>query len=533
MTRKYLKYIPKTLQEDFVNNRVIPFVGAGFSKNAIAPEGVTILDWEELGRKVATYIPNYSYTSAIDALSLFESEFSRVKLIELLAKELHINELMPGQTHRSLCDLYFDIICTTNFDFLIEQTMNEKHIPFSTIVSEKRLPIDTSERTKLIKLHGDFNNPDKMIITEYDYDTFIKKNKILSTFVSNLFITRTLLIIGYSFDDSDIRTLWQIINSRLGELTTPAYVVLVDASPLEIARFERRNIKVINLPGNKKNYSSILYDFFKEIKQIIDEKTPEKMLFTTERATEELIMPQTESRLCFISSSYERISFLKELLYPVLNENDFSPITLDEAVMPGELITRKIDALISKSTMAIIDLSNNNNIMWEFENIVKKQKKCILIVEENQITSLPLDIQKEKYLIYRLSGENKDFICSLRQFLNELNVDDGIMGENRDYFRLFEKAEYDAAVIAAFRFLEIELSERFKYNGFNSLIIILEKLCAKNFENVDILNKVKSYVKIRNNIIHTNATINKKQAKEIITDINTLSRLIKNDNIHL
>jgi len=61
----------------------------------------------------------------------------------------------------------------------------------------------------------------------------------------------------------------------------------------------------------------------------------------------------------------------------------------------------------------------------------------------------------------------------------------------------------------------------------------LEKLCAKNFENVDILNKVKSYVKIRNNIIHTNATINKKQAKEIITDINTLSRLIKNDNIHL
>ncbi|MFQ9465043.1 MAG: hypothetical protein ACLR09_09125 [Gallintestinimicrobium sp.] len=32
MSGKYLKYIPKTLQEDFIDNRVIPFVGAGFSK---------------------------------------------------------------------------------------------------------------------------------------------------------------------------------------------------------------------------------------------------------------------------------------------------------------------------------------------------------------------------------------------------------------------------------------------------------------------------------------------------------------------
>ncbi len=51
MSEKYLKYIPKTLQEDFIDNRVIPFVGAGFSKNAIAPEGTSILDWEGLGKK--------------------------------------------------------------------------------------------------------------------------------------------------------------------------------------------------------------------------------------------------------------------------------------------------------------------------------------------------------------------------------------------------------------------------------------------------------------------------------------------------
>ena len=86
------------------------------------------------------------------------------------------------------------------------------------------------------------------------------------------------MLIGYSFDDSDIRTLWQIIGSRLGKLSTPAYVVLVDASPIEIARFERRNIKVINLPGNKADYPDILNEFFIEIKQVIDDKMPEQMV---------------------------------------------------------------------------------------------------------------------------------------------------------------------------------------------------------------------------------------------------------------
>lgn len=140
MNERYLKYIPKTLREDFIDNRVIPFIGAGFSKNALTADGSSVADWDELGRRIAEYIPNYAYTNAIDSLSLFEYEFSRAKLIELLAKELSINQLKPGKTHQAFCNLYFDTICTTNFDFLLEQTLTTKLIPFSTIITEERLP---------------------------------------------------------------------------------------------------------------------------------------------------------------------------------------------------------------------------------------------------------------------------------------------------------------------------------------------------------------------------------------------------------
>ena len=56
---KYLQYIPRTLQEDFVGNNVIPIVGAGFSKNAIIPSGISMPDWNQLGHNVASYIMDY------------------------------------------------------------------------------------------------------------------------------------------------------------------------------------------------------------------------------------------------------------------------------------------------------------------------------------------------------------------------------------------------------------------------------------------------------------------------------------------
>ena len=147
MADKLLKYIPKTLQEDFVDNKVVPFIGAGFSKNAIMLDGTDILDWNGLGRAMAAYIPNYDYTNAIDALSLFESEFSRTKLIEVMAKKLKIYSMKPGKVHQAFCALNFETICTTNFDFLIEWALTESFTPFSTIISEDRLPINIQEKT--------------------------------------------------------------------------------------------------------------------------------------------------------------------------------------------------------------------------------------------------------------------------------------------------------------------------------------------------------------------------------------------------
>ena len=54
-TMKYIKDVPRALLDDFVDSRVVPMVGAGFSKNAILPQGHTMPDWNQLGKDVGEY----------------------------------------------------------------------------------------------------------------------------------------------------------------------------------------------------------------------------------------------------------------------------------------------------------------------------------------------------------------------------------------------------------------------------------------------------------------------------------------------
>lgn len=532
MMDKLLKYIPKTLQEDFVDNKVVPFIGAGFSKNAIMLDGTEILDWNGLGCAMAAYIPNYDYTNAIDALSLFESEFSRTKLIEVMAKELKIYSMKPGKVHQAFCALNFETICTTNFDFLIEQALTESSTPFSTIISEDRLPINIQEKTKVIKMHGDFNHPEHMVITEDDYDCFLDKNKILATYISSMFITKTLLLVGYSLDDYDIRTLWKMIGSRLGKLHSPAYVVLVGANPLEVSKFERRNIKVINLPGEKKNYNSILEEFFVEIKSLIDREIPEKIVLTNEKANEEFKMPLDDSKLCFISAPYNRISRLKEILYPILKENNVTPVTLDEVIMPGDVLTRKVDLLINKSFMGIVDLSGNNtNVLWEYSHLTAKGKKVILICDKEIKNNLAISFSMAPCLRYSLIENDKDFIDGLEKSIREITIAQNKFESQEEYFRLLQKGEYNAAVISVFRYLEITIEKKFGAGNLRSSLSLLGLLNTNTKEDKENLQRAKEYLNVRNQVVHTEIKIKEKKAVEIVNCITSLCEAINNGRI--
>jgi len=150
---------------------------------------------------------------------------------------------------------------------------------------------------KILKRH----NPDKLVATEEDYDTFITKSPLLSTYLSSLFISNTMLLIGYSLGDPNLRHIWKVISDRLGKLRRNAYVLLQNPSQIDIARFERRGVIPITIPITR-NYEEDLSHLFNQIFILWDNRTAATAVNLRQGGFHDLtMMSEAYSKICYFS----------------------------------------------------------------------------------------------------------------------------------------------------------------------------------------------------------------------------------------
>lgn len=520
---KYLDHFPQPLKESIVQNRCLPIIGSGFSKNAEIPKGQTMPDWSGLGKAFANEMDSYDYTNTIDAISAYEHAFSRPIMVEKMKKNLLSGLVRPGQTHEAFCRLQFDIVCTTNFDHLLEDGYRKISKPCCPIISESQLSIaPLKDELTLLKFHGDIDHPDKMVATEEDYDKFLDQNPMLATYLSNLLITRTPLFIGYSLDDDDFRQIWQIIKSRLGKMVRQAYVIIVNCSETERARYERRGVKVVNIEGTPKDYPQILAELFNEIKSYWDDNVK---TIGDNSSLSELALPKgSQTRLCFFTAPIMSMSYYKDLFFPIALKYDFIPITADAVISNSDNWMAKVSSLISKIDFFVVDLSTQNTL-YEFMMIssMNKVKENILIIkdEENNIPngkSYPVIIK------------DKDFFENPERYIEKVDnwfkkLSDKVNKKSLDEpYRLLRKNEYNAAVISAVIQLEVKLRKLIKEKTgdrvFTRGFLELAKMAVENnIISKEDLERLRQWSYIRNQLVHSEMNVDNQYATSIVNEI--------------
>ena len=216
MATKYVSYFPKPVLDDLVTGRWLPVIGAGRSLNAVVPPGKKMPLWDSLSKLLSDELTDFAPISILDAISAFEHEFGRTRLIERLSDLLLVRDAQPGSAHKEFCTIPFDIVCTTNFDFLLERQYDLTPLYVYPVVDEEQLSVNSGNaRTLLLKLHGDLRHPSRLIVTEGDYDGFLTSYPLLATYLSNQLITKTAVFIGYSLEDPDFRQIWRVVSDRL------------------------------------------------------------------------------------------------------------------------------------------------------------------------------------------------------------------------------------------------------------------------------------------------------------------------------
>ena len=97
-------------------------------------------------------------------------------------------------------------VITTNYDGLIEEIFE-----FTKLIGNNILL--SNPYGSVYKIHGCFENPDKIIITENDYKEFDNKYELIRAQLLSLFIHNPIIFLGYSVGDDNIKQILRTIFS--------------------------------------------------------------------------------------------------------------------------------------------------------------------------------------------------------------------------------------------------------------------------------------------------------------------------------
>jgi hypothetical protein len=241
-------------------------VGAGLSRNArnIAALGRMMPTWSELAKSLCEklYPPDdqsvahhrdqalakaSSTSGALRLAQEFEASFGRTELNRLLKIFAPDNDYAPSNLHTELLKLPWTDVYTTNWDTLLERTLD-------TVVDRRydvvrtRDDIPASQQPRIVKLHGSFPSNYPFIFTEEDYRSYPTRfvhfvNMVQQSMMENLFC-----LIGFSGDDPNFLHWSGWVRDNLGESAPKIYLVgWLELAPVQRRMLEERNIVPVDL----------------------------------------------------------------------------------------------------------------------------------------------------------------------------------------------------------------------------------------------------------------------------------------------
>ncbi|KQX69593.1 hypothetical protein ASD06_00570 [Angustibacter sp. Root456] len=132
-----------------------------------------------------------------------------------------------SEWHDALVKLEPDLIVTTNYDKIIERSTGHG---YSTHTYEsERVAGDVRRRIPtLLKIHGSVDAIEDTILTRTDFTRLRLHGVHALSVLQALFLTRTVLLLGYSLGDPDIQLLLE--NVLGGRNESPAHYMLTQDS---------------------------------------------------------------------------------------------------------------------------------------------------------------------------------------------------------------------------------------------------------------------------------------------------------------
>ncbi len=157
----------------------------------------------------------------------------------------------PQPFHRRIAELVqthqIKTLITTAYDNLLELAFQEANVLINRVVRGSDVSFIDPDRPTLIKLYGDAQQPDTLVVTEDDHYGLWRdrdKEDVLDE-VRNVLRKQTVLFLGYNLSDPDFNLLWREVLDRAGRFARTAYAVWPVLSEADAQVWRDRGITIL------------------------------------------------------------------------------------------------------------------------------------------------------------------------------------------------------------------------------------------------------------------------------------------------
>lgn len=239
----------ETLFRSIRRREVLLWVGSGFSLYAGYPSGGGLVEILHNGLTPS----QREQLNSNDPLPRYAEQYITLhndRRNELTRELMRVFTAAPKSlaTHELLTKVSFiDQIVTTNYDNLFEQAYGHR---LHKVTHGKNIPLGEPNQVTLYKVHGDFQDPDSIIIANKDFRGFFRKqDELLWTSLKALMAKRHLVFVGYSLEDPNVKELFEELHATLGSQMHEAFFVAPGQSEMTQKWLSKNNLTYIDSTG--------------------------------------------------------------------------------------------------------------------------------------------------------------------------------------------------------------------------------------------------------------------------------------------
>jgi len=219
------------------DGKCTPFLGAGVSAGKLPVGSQIASEWAEkydYPMEDSYDLIRVAQFVAVTEDAMTPKEEMRKKIKEQLKEVTTKYFEVPDEPHGLLADLPLPVYITTNYDDLMVRALKSrgktpnqeicrwnKYLKRSERTSSDFVP--TPEKPLVFHLHGFYEVPESLVLTEYDYLDFLAaismEQNLLPPRIQEAFTDSSLLFLGYRIADWDFHVLFRILAGYL-EIST-------------------------------------------------------------------------------------------------------------------------------------------------------------------------------------------------------------------------------------------------------------------------------------------------------------------------